>query len=420
MRLRQLFLINMIVILLCTLMVGFSWLINRNALEGTALSVFEAQGRAAFAVIRAARHWNAATDGVYVPVTPEIQPNPYLDVPHREITDNLGRELTRINPAYMTRQISEVLAGSDVGMRITSLKPLNYKNKPDDWEREFLLSMEQTGELERVERVGDRYRYMAGLNIVHSCLPCHEKYGYKVGDLRGGISFSRDNEHMERLIAPMLKRVDQMHLWVWGVLVLSACTLASLALRFWVRLLGSQSIQQRLKTLVDTDYLTGVLSRRELMRRLKQEVDRVQRFGTPLAVLMIDIDHFKRVNDQYGHAKGDQVLVDIAQALKLELRKVDSIGRYGGEEFTVILPNTHPADAQGLAERLLDKVRSLRIRIEADQSIRVTVSIGLANTGDMAQPVQAESLLAASDLALYSAKSSGRDRLGVHGRTPNS
>ncbi len=419
MRLRQLLLINLIVILLCTLMVGFSWLINRNALGSTALSVFQAQGRSSFAVIRAARHWNAATEGVYVPITPDIQPNPYLDVPHREITDNLGRQLTRINPAYMTRQLSEVLADSDVGMRIISLNPLNPKNMPDDWEREALVWMEQTGEMERVELVGDRYRYMAGLNIVHSCLPCHEKYGYKVGDLRGGISFSRDTEHMKRVIAPMLKRVDQMHLWVWAVLVLSACTLSSLALRFWVRLLGSQSIQQRLKTLVDTDYLTGVLSRRELMRRLKQEVDRVQRFGTPLAVLMIDIDHFKRMNDRYGHAKGDQVLVDVAQALKQELRKVDSIGRYGGEEFTVILPNTHPVDAEGLAQRLLDKVRSLPIKVQPEQNIYVTVSIGLSHSADMAQPVQVDTLLAASDLALYSAKSAGRDRLGLHGRTPN-
>lgn len=411
MRWRQLLLVNLIVVLICSLVVGFSWLVNRNALEGAALSVFQAQGRAAFELIRATRHWNASTEGVYVPITPDIRPNPYLHLPDRDVTDNLGRHLTRINPAYMTRQISEVLAGKDVAMRITSLKPLNPVNTPDDWERTALARMEKTGEMERVGLVEGRYRYMAGLNIVHSCLPCHEQMGYKIGDLRGGISFSRDAKRMDPLVNGMLERVDNMHLWVWAVLVVCASVLASLTFGFWQRLVGSESVQQRLRSLVETDYLTGVLSRRELMSRLDQEVERAQRFASPLALMMIDLDHFKQVNDRFGHAQGDKVLVDVAQALQHELRKVDSIGRYGGEEFTVIVPNTESDDALNLAERLLQRVRELEIRTENGEHIQITISVGLVCNRDLSQVLTADSLLRGADQALYNAKHAGRNRV---------
>lgn len=411
MQLRQLFLINLIVVLLCSLIVGFSWLVNRNALEGAGLSVFQAQGRAAFELIRAARHWNADTEGVYVPVSLDIHPNPYLHLPDRDITDNLGRQLTRINPAYMTRQISEQLEGQDVALRITSLKPLNPTNAPDEWERSALTWMEQSGELERVELFEGRYRYMAGLNIVHSCLPCHEQMGYKIGDLRGGISFTRDAKRMDPLVNGMLERVDSMHLWIWAVLVVCASVLASLTFGFWQRLMGSESVQQRLRSLVETDYLTGVLSRRELMSRLDQEVERTQRFASPLALMMIDLDHFKQVNDRFGHAQGDRVLIEVAQALQHELRKVDSIGRYGGEEFTVIVPNAESDDALSLAERLLQRVRELEFRAENGEYIQITISIGLVCNRDLSQVLTADSLLRGADQALYNAKHAGRNRV---------
>jgi len=125
MQLRQLLIVNLVVILVCSLVVGLSWVINRNAVQNAALSIFQAQGRAAFTLMQATRHWNAEQAGVYAIVSTKTPPNSYLELPDRDITDNRGRRLTRVNPAYMTRQISDILAGTEVEMHLTSLKPLN-------------------------------------------------------------------------------------------------------------------------------------------------------------------------------------------------------------------------------------------------------------------------------------------------------
>ena len=405
MRIRQLILINLAVWLFCALVVGASWLINRNAIQGTALSVFQAQGRAAFTLIRATRHWNAAQGSVYVPVSSLTPPNPYLELENRDITDNLGRRLTQVNPAYMTRQISDLLADADVNMRITSRNPVNPMNRADSWESESLGLMEQTGATEHVDRVGDQYRYMARLDIVHSCLPCHEQQGYKVGDLRGGISFTRSAAHVDPLVNDMLARVDRIHLGIWVLISMIAGLTTSLVFRFRQQLVGSESVQQALRALVETDSLTGVLSRRELMNRLHREVDRCNRFDTSLVVLMVDIDHFKQVNDHYGHAEGDRILKRVAERLQASLRRVDSLGRYGGEEFTIILPRTSHDEALILARRLLEQVELMG---------DVTISVGMACSRDLPDPVTGDVLLKMSDQALYAAKRNGRNRVFCH------
>lgn len=411
MRMRQLLVINLLVILVCSLVVGFSWVINRNAIKSAALSIFQAQGRAAFSLIQATRHWNAQQTGVYVPVSSQTPPNPYLELPDRDITDDRGRVLTRVNPAYMTRQISEILTGTEVEMHISSQTPINPLNRPDAWEHETLEWMKREGEVERVTREGDKYRYMAALHIVHSCLQCHEKEGYKIGDLRGGISFTRPSSRVDPLVEVMLERVDRLHLGAWILLSAVASLLGSLAFRFRQRLLGSVAIQQALRTLVETDQLTGLLSRRELMRRLSQEILRASRFRVPLGVMMVDIDYFKQVNDQYGHSEGDLVLQRVAQALRQTLRSVDSIGRYGGEEFMVLLPNTGLRASEQLAQRLLESVRQLEIDLGTGRVIKVSVSIGVSCTELSEGPCSVDDMIRRSDQALYVAKRSGRARV---------
>lgn len=148
--------------------------------------------RAFFDQIVLSRSWNAGHGGVYVQVTENTQPNPYLDDPLRDLTTTEGIKLTKINPAFMTRQIAEI-ASREKGVlfHITSLKPLRPANKPSDWERIWLESFEK-GSNERggfVQNGSDTsFRYMAPLVTENSCLKCHAKQGYKVGDIRGGIS----------------------------------------------------------------------------------------------------------------------------------------------------------------------------------------------------------------------------------------
>lgn len=168
------------------------------------------------------------------------------------------------------------------------------------------------------------------------------------------------------------------------------------------------------RELATTDSLTGLQNRRAFMARLENEMARVQRFELPPAcVLMLDMDHFKAINDRHGHAAGDAVLAYFGRLLAGELRKVDTAGRLGGEEFGIILPGTEAAAALVFAERLRQKVAEATIA-QGGLNLRVTISIGIAqmHTSDASH----EDALARADHALYRAKETGRDRVVAHER----
>jgi diguanylate cyclase (GGDEF)-like protein len=167
-----------------------------------------------------------------------------------------------------------------------------------------------------------------------------------------------------------------------------------------------------------SDYLTGWHNRRYLTARLREELARAQRSGASVACLMIDVDHFKAVNDRYGHVGGDEALREVAARIEAQIRASDTAARFGGDEFTLLLPDTSLGDAVRLAERIR---ASMRPPVDVGRGVQqvVTLSIGVA-----AWPGQrdvedlkavAERLLADADAALYSAKTAGRDRVAVSG-----
>jgi len=157
-----------------------------------------------------------------------------------------------------------------------------------------------------------------------------------------------------------------------------------------------------------TDPLTGLWNLRYLSMVLNQEVERSARFDRPLSLLMLDLDHFKTVNDTYGHARGDEVLVEFARRLRSVVREVDSVARYGGEEFVVVLPETTIDGAVRLAERIGATVRDSPFTSDEGPALPVTVSVGAAVFP--ANGTSGSQLLQAADAALYVAKDSGRDR----------
>jgi diguanylate cyclase (GGDEF)-like protein len=173
------------------------------------------------------------------------------------------------------------------------------------------------------------------------------------------------------------------------------------------------SAHKQLKFEATHDSLTGFLSRAAIVEALEKESARAERQRSALAVLMADIDHFKRINDTYGHLAGDAVLRKTAQRITASIRQYDSVGRYGGEEFLIVSPGCSLADAAYLAERLRQSVCEKFIDASG-REINVSVSLGVAATSGMNQSSQ---LLCAADEALYRAKNGGRNRI-VAARCP--
>ena len=166
--------------------------------------------------------------------------------------------------------------------------------------------------------------------------------------------------------------------------------------------------QKRLQKMATTDSLTGLLNRRQMQCHLDQEVERFKRSGQPVSLLLMDLDHFKKINDSWGHDSGDKVLQAFADILQQELRAQDLVARWGGEEFLVIMPQCGLAGALQIAERLRCAMESYYGQGTAEQSGRVTVSIGATELrpGD-----DAATATGRADAAMYQSKESGRNRV---------
>ncbi|MFN3310997.1 MAG: diguanylate cyclase [Thermomonas sp.] len=200
-----------------------------------------------------------------------------------------------------------------------------------------------------------------------------------------------------------LAALERERRWQTLALLLGLLLLGVLANLAW----RQQQRARRLRTLAMTDPLTGAASRLAIEKTADAALAAAQRQGQPLSLLLLDLDHFKAVNDRHGHAAGDAVLRDIVQAWQAQLRDRDALGRIGGEEFAVVCAGADLAQARMIAQRLLDATRAIRLP-DIDPALRMATSIGIAE----ARPDDTrESLFARADAALYRAKQQGRDRV---------
>ena len=179
-----------------------------------------------------------------------------------------------------------------------------------------------------------------------------------------------------------------------------------------------KDLQDKLASLATTDGLTGLANRRAFDDRLVEEWARARRDGTQLSLLLIDVDHFKKFNDHYGHLSGDGCLRALGRILSTNARRpADLAARYGGEEFAVLLPNTGPDGCAEVGEGIRQALRDLAmLHAQNPPSRLVTVSMGAAAIVPSQTTVDCSALVAAADRALYAAKDSGRDRLVISGQ----
>ncbi|MGQ4277217.1 GGDEF domain-containing protein [Pseudidiomarina sp. E22-M8] len=183
---------------------------------------------------------------------------------------------------------------------------------------------------------------------------------------------------------------------------------------FYARTVSSAS--RKLNRLASTDSLTLLHNRRHLTELAEAEMTRAERYKKPLSILLIDVDHFKLINDIYGHPKGDQVLQHLAKLIRLELRQHDLIGRWGGEEFLIVLPETDIVTAEQVAERIRIAINSYNWRDNLNKDLSVTLSVGVSQ---LAANETFNRIVSRADKALYISKSSGRNRVTKLDAEPN-
>ena len=370
------------------------------------------EGNAFFQEIVLNREWAANHGGVYVRITPGMEVNPFLlRIPGVKavIEDRDGNRYALKNPALITREISELAEKKSLfKFSITSLKPLNPANEPDQFERAALIEFEKgSRDYSTYEQQGEQvlYRYMAPLITQKACLKCHADQGYREGNVRGGISVS-------------IAATDMMHQLRENKIFMAYSAIGIILLIFAIIWFISHAFIKELKVaelklveMASTDFLTGLLNRREMFNRLSVEVSRAKRYAKPLSLIMIDVDNFKSFNDTYGHNAGDVVLKEVARCFTAIHRDYDIISRYGGEEFLVAAPETTLDQARELAERLRVAVMNLSILYENDvPPVKCTISLGVSSLqGDE----NVEKAISRADEALYMAKAEGRNQVSV-------
>jgi len=354
--------------------------------------------RSFFDLIVMTREWNARHGGVYVPVTQKTRPNPYLDDQKRDIGVNNTLTLTKVNPAFMTRQLSEISKNEKVRISITSLDPLRPGNKPTKREKRALQEFEK-GINEKGLIIGhdseESFFYMAPLKTRKSCLKCHTAPKYKTKSNIGGISIT----------LPYTRKIP------WVPLLLSHIGIGIAGL-FGIFVAGRKlsNAYEKIRMQASYDPLTGIANRRSFFDTLSREFQRSQRDGSVLSIIICDIDNFKAYNDFYGHDQGDISLQKVAHAIRDTLKRPSDIcARYGGEEFIISLPNTDLNGAIHVAEKIRQAIREMKITHEKSPPDKiVTLSLGVATSEGTSTP---EEIVKHSDSALYRAKENGRDQV---------
>lgn len=370
-----------------------------NREDERVLRIAVSQARSSLQRVVDVRNWNTSHGGVYVEISRETPPNPYLTVPYRDLVTSDGKRLTLINPAYMTRQLGEVaLKNRGVAIHLTSLKPLRPDNAPDPWEEEALRSFESGLEEAMNFHVDDGgrnlFRYMTPLKIEHDCISCHEEQGYREGDIGGGLSIMFPVDALVEAKTSLRKKITAAATVIWlmglGLMVVVDFSLAR-----------RRQLTNKLQELSQEDELTGLYNRRGFLKLAGLQLQVCSRAEQKGLLLFIDLDLMKHINDAFGHKEGDEALIRVSRILRSTFRESDIIARFGGDEFIVFCPNTSADRAEDILTHLkgITDIEASRL----SKPYRLSISAGYAEFNPF-DPCSLEKLINTADRRMYSNK----------------
>ena len=394
-----------------TLALAGSLIWNLKNSERQTMEMAYAEARAVRDKDMAFRRWGLRHAGVYVTVTEKEQPSPFLaHVPERDVTTTSGKQLTLRAPAIMVREMMDSYAEMrGVRGRIVGLRYLNPANAPDPWEKQQLEAFEM-GEKHEVWEIADmngqpNLRYLRGWHMEPGCVKCHGILGYKDGELRGATGVNLPlTPYYQRMEAVALN-LGFSHAGIW---LIGLVGIGWAGRQAQLRASENQQAQEHIQYLAHHDSLTGLDNRYSMGFRLEQALATVRRNTQPLAVLLIDMDRFKNINDTLGHLVGDKLLIDVARRLEAIVRESDIVARLGGDEFIVVLTNLDAArNVMSVGSKILE---TLGQPYPVDgQMLHTTPSIGISMFPEDGN--DSETLLKHADTAMYHAKAGGRNRL---------
>lgn len=374
--------------------VSYGW--NSSNLSAHAETMAMERGRSFFNVIVMTRQWNAQHGRVYVPITTQTQPNPYLELPDRDVLTTDGQQLTAINPSYMTRQLSELADSQGIIFHLTSLRPLNPGNAPDPWEKSALEAFEagrrEVLEIREEENGRFVYRYMAPLRVTSACMSCHAKQGYQVGDIRGGLSVNLNVRAITGALDSQYRSLMIDHALSWLIVTLLILVFLHSVRKHTLFLQGVsvdqgqqlsdqqrqlEEAEEQLQDLVTRDTTTGIHTI-EHFKTLAEDAwsHAVERHATA-AIILLEIDHFHDYTDNYGALEGDYCLKQVTSAIGRTINFPGGIiGRYGAASFILMLTERSEAEIRDLVERIHGAVIGLGIPHETSEISRVVTVTG--------------------------------------------
>lgn len=364
------------------------------------------------------RNWNSLHGGIYVPAASgQARTFHHLSsstVLEHEVITPKGRRLVLVTPSFMTRQINDLARKENkISERIVSLDPLRSENLADAWEAAALRGFEHGDqETSSVTTEGQvrSVRLVRPLVTEESCIPCHVKQKYKKGDISGGISIKVPMTLFESATKRQVELLWAGHgtIWLLGLTGLYA-GYKGLSRRNEERAQAEEELN-RVNAILEyqatTDSMTGINNRRKFLELLHEKIQEAKRYDIPLALIFFDIDHFKLINDSYGHETGDNVLRELARIVTGMIRQTDVFARFGGEEFVLLVHNSEAGTGRELAEKIRSRIEEHKFPIIG----RMTCSFGIST---FSQGDSEESFLKRADDAMYASKQAGRNRVAT-------